>query len=248
MLILKIEKMKKIAIVICSAFMFSGCAELQNVVNNLPTSPHTNTSNTRGLTSFDISNGLKQALEFGVANGVDLLSQKDGYFGNNLVKILLPEPLQKVDNTLRSIGLASLADEGLKLLNRAAENAVTEAKPIFLSAIKNLTFSDAMGLLVGEKNAATEYLKRQTTTQLVSAFAPKIKNSLDQVGANTIWSQIIGKYNSLPLVTPVNADLTAYVTEKAINGLFIQIAQKEADIRQNVSSRTTPLLQRVFAK
>lgn len=197
---------------------------------------------------MDISNGLKQALELGVSSGVDLLSQQNGYYSNNLVKILLPEQLQKVDKTLRSIGLSSLADEGLKLLNRAAENAVSEAKPIFVSAIKNLTFADATAILMGNQNAATEYLKKQTTTQLIGAFSPKIKASLDQVGANDVWTQIITKYNSLPLVTPVNTDLTGYVTEKAINGLFIQIAQKELDIRQNISARTTPLLQKVFAK
>lgn len=234
--------MRKITIALCSIFMFGGCAELQNVVNNLPTSPNSGT-----LSSFDISNGLKQALEFGVTDGVNLLSKQDGYYSNSLVKILLPEQLQKVDNTLRKIGLSSLADEGLKLLNRAAEDAVTEAKPIFISAIKNLTFSDAAAILAGDKNAATQYLQRQTTTQLVNAFSPKIKASLDKVGANDVWTQIMSRYNTLTL-NPVNTDLTGYVTEKAVEGLFVQIAQKEADIRQNVSARTTPLLQKVFAK
>lgn len=234
--------MRKITIVLCVSFILGGCAELQNVVNNFPT------TNSENVSTLDISNGLKQALELGVSSGVDLLSQQNGYYSNNLVKILLPEQLQKVDKTLRSIGLSSLADEGLKLLNRAAENAVSEAKPIFVSAIKNLTFADATAILMGNQNAATEYLKKQTTTQLIGAFSPKIKASLDQVGANDVWTQIISKYNSLPLVTPVNTDLTGYVTEKAINGLFIQIAQKELDIRQNISARTTPLLQKVFAK
>lgn len=235
--------MKKITLTLCSVLLLS-CGELQNVMNHLPTH---NTSQ-GALSSLDISNGLKQALELGVGKGVDLLSQQNGYYSNDLVKILLPEQLQKVDRTLRSIGLGALADEGLKLLNRAAENAVSQAKPIFVSAIRNLSFADATSILAGDQDAATQYLKRQTTQQLIEAFLPKIKASLDQVGADRIWSQIIGKYNSVPFVSPINPDLTQYVTEKAIDGLFVQIAQKEQEIRQNVSARTTPLLQKVFAK
>lgn len=235
--------MKKITLTLCSVLLLS-CGELQNVMNHLPTH---NTSQ-GALSSLDISNGLKQALELGVGKGVDLLSQQNGYYSNDLVKILLPEQLQKVDRTLRSIGLGALADEGLKLLNRAAENAVSQAKPIFVSAIRNLSFADATSILAGDQDAATQYLKRQTTQQLIEAFLPKIKASLDQVGADRIWGQIIGKYNSVPFVSPINPDLTQYVTEKAIDGLFVQIAQKEQEIRQNVSARTTPLLQKVFAK
>ncbi|GIZ16302.1 DUF4197 domain-containing protein [Capnocytophaga catalasegens] len=231
--------MKKITIVLCSLFLFNGCAELQTVVNNLPVSGT--------LTNADVSNGLKQALELGVSSGVDMLSKQNGYYGNNMVKILFPEQLQKVDNTLRKIGLSSLADEGIKLLNRAAEDAVSQAKPIFVSAIRNLTFTDAMSILTGNKDAATQYLQKQTTSQLVSAFSPQIKASLDKVGANDVWTQIMNKYNTIPFISPVNTDLTAYVTEKTIEGLFVQIAQKELDIRQNVSARTTPLLQKVFA-
>ena len=168
--------------------------------------------------------------------------------GSSLAKILFPEPLQKVDKTLRSIGLGSLADEGVKLLNRAAEDAVTQAKPIFINAVKNLSFSDATAILTGGKNAATEYLKNTTTQSLVQAFSPKIEASLSKVGADQVWNNIITKYNSIPLVTKVEPNLTSYVTEKAIDGLFLQIAQKEEDIRTNISSRTTPLLQKVFAK
>lgn len=232
--------MKKIVLLVSSFFCLSSCADLQSVMNS--------TQQSRALSSVDISNGLKQALELGIAQGVDLLSQKDGYYGNSLAKILFPEPLQKVDNTLRSIGLGSLADEGVKLLNRAAEDAVTEAKPIFINAVKNLSFSDATAILTGGKNAATDYLKKTTTQSLIQAFSPKIQASLGKVGADQVWSSIIDKYNAVPLVTKVNPDLTSYVTEKAIDGLFLQIAQKEEDIRTNIGSRTTPLLQKVFAK
>ena len=232
--------MKKIVLLVSSFFCLSSCADLQSIMNS--------TQQSGALSSVDISNGLKQALELGIAQGVDLLSQKDGYYGNSLAKILFPEPLQKVDNTLRSIGLGSLADEGVKLLNRAAEDAVTEAKPIFINAVKNLSFSDATAILTGGKNAATDYLKKTTTQSLIQAFSPKIQASLGKVGADQVWSSIIDKYNAVPLVSKVNPDLTSYVTEKAIDGLFLQIAQKEEDIRTNIGSRTTPLLQKVFAK
>lgn len=236
--------MKKKIFVLSSFLLLTGCAELQTVMQNLPNIEQGN----GGLSSLDISNGLKQALELGVSQGVDLLSKKNGYYDNNLVKILLPEQLQKVDKTLRQIGLGSLADQGIKLLNTAAEDAVNEAKPIFINAIKNLTFSDAAAILAGNKDAATQYLQKTTTSQLVNAFSPKIKASLDKVGANEIWSQIMSKYNAIPFVNQVNADLTGYVTEKAIDGLFLQVAQKEEDIRTNISARTTPLLQKVFSK
>ena len=236
--------MKKKIFVLSSFLLLTGCAELQTVMQNLPNIEQGN----GGLSSLDISNGLKQALELGVSQGVDLLSKKNGYYDNNLVKILLPEQLQKVDKTLRQIGLGSLADQGIKLLNTAAEDAVNEAKPIFISAIKNLTFSDAAAILAGNKDAATQYLQKTTTSQLVNAFSPKIKASLDKVGANEIWLQIMSKYNAIPFVNQVNADLTGYVTEKAIDGLFLQVAKKEEDIRTNISARTTPLLQKVFSK
>lgn len=232
--------MKKIVLLVSSLFCLNSCADLQSIMNN--------TQQTGALSSLDISNGLKQALELGISQGVDLLSQKDGYYGSSLAKILFPGPLQKVDKTLRSIGLGSLADEGVKLLNRAAEDAVTQAKPIFINAVKNLSFSDATAILTGGKNAATEYLKNTTTQSLVQAFSPKIEASLSKVGADQVWNNIITKYNSIPLVTKVEPNLTSYVTEKAIDGLFLQIAQKEEDIRTNISSRTTPLLQKVFAK
>lgn len=236
--------MKKKIFVLSSFLLLTGCAELQTVMQNLPNIEQGN----GGLSSLDISNGLKQALELGVSQGVDLLSKKNGYYDNNLVKILLPEQLQKVDKTLRQIGLGSLADQGIKLLNTAAEDAVNEAKPIFINVIKNLTFSDAAAILAGNKDAATQYLQKTTTSQLVNAFSPKIKASLDKVGANEIWSQIMSKYNAIPFVNQVNADLTGYVTEKAIDGLFLQVAKKEEDIRTNISARTTPLLQKVFSK
>lgn len=239
--------MKKIYI--CAGlFLLTSCAELQSVISGVGSPTIQNNKSNSTLSVTDVSGGLKQALELGVAAGVDMLSQKEGYFKNEMVRILLPSELQKVDETLRRIGLGSLADQGLKVLNQAAEEAVHQAKPIFISAIKNLSFTDAMAILSGDKNAATQYLKQQTNTLLIQAFTPKIEQSLEKTGANLVWKNIIGEYNKIPFVKPVQSNLTSYVTEKAIDGLFLQIEQKEAEIRQNVSARTTPLLQKVFGK
>src|SRR5690606_22911588 len=159
-------------------------------------------------------------------------------------KILLPQELQKVDNTLRNIGLGSLADEGLKLLNRAAEDAVTEAAPIFTNAITSMNFNDAKGILLGGDNAATSYLQNRTSSQLFNSFAPKFQNSFTIACAHHIWQLIITQYHHLTEqnITPA---LNAYVTQQAINGLFKIVAQKDEGIRINIGLRTTSLLQAV---
>lgn len=224
-------------------FFLTACTELQQVASQFPTTAET--GGIAGVSSTQISKGLKQALDFGVQEGVQKLSKKDGFYGNSLVKILLPKELQNVDKTLRTIGLGSLADEGIKLLNRAAEDAVTEATPIFTSAITSMSFNDAKGILLGGDNAATNYLQTKTSAQLFNAFEPKIQNSLGKVGADKIWAQIITKYNTFTGEN-ITADLNAYVTQQAINSVFKMVAQKEAGIRNNIGLRTTPLLQQVF--
>lgn len=230
-------------LLLLTGITFQSCTELQQIASQMPTD--TSTAGIGGTTSLRISQGLKQALEFGVQEGVQTLGQKDGYFGNSMTKILLPQELQKVDKTLRDIGLGSLADEGLKLLNRAAEDAVTEAAPIFTNAITTMTFNDAKGILLGGDNSATQYLQSKTSTQLFTAFEPKVQNSLGKVGADKIWNQIITKYNTFTGQN-VTTDLNAYVTEQAINGVFKMVAEKESGIRNNIGMRTTPLLQEVF--
>lgn len=230
------KKLMLLSLLMVGSFTLNSCNELQQVLATASQSGGVN-----------VAAGLKQALELGVSAGVDMLSQNEGYFKDEAVRILLPEELQKVDKTLRSIGLGSLADEGLKVINKAAENAVTQAKPIFLSAIKNMTFTDAMNILKGNNTAATTYLKNTTSSALEEAFAPKIQESLSTVGADKIWENIINKYNQIPLVKPVEANLTKYVTTQAINGLFVKVGDKEQEIRTNIASRTTPLLQSVFA-
>lgn len=219
----------------------SSCAELQQVVNSLPQ------QGSVGLSNLDIGNGLKQALDKGIDKQVSKLTQTDGFYKNQLVKIILPQELQKVDKTLRKVGLGKLADEGLKVLNRAAEDAVKEATPIFVNAVKGITFNDAKQILLGNKDAATQYLKQKTSTALYSKFSPVIDNSFNKVGATKIWSSIIQKYNAVPLTNNVNPDLTDYVTGEALKGVFKMIAIEEGQIRTKFSSRTTDLLKKVFA-
>lgn len=231
--------MKKTFLLLISLGLFS-CAELQQVVNSLPQAGGE-------LTNADIASGLRQALDKGIDKQVSKLTQTDGFFKNELVKVLLPQELQKVDKTLRDIGLGNLADEGLKVLNRAAEDAVKEATPIFVNAVQEITFDDAKNILLGSDNAATQYLSNKTTNQLYSKFSPVISNSLDKVGATQVWSNIISQYNAIPLTNNVNPDLTDYVTQEALKGVFTMIAVEEKEIRTNFSSRTTDLLRRVFA-
>lgn len=231
--------MKKV-LVLATIFSVFGCAELQQVASQYP-----NIGTTFG--NPDIAAGLKEALNNGITKEVTKLTATDGFFKNQAVKILLPTELQKVDKTLRNIGLSSLADEGLKVLNRAAEDAVKEATPIFVAAVKNMTFTDAKNILLGTDNAATTYLQNSTKTALYSKFSPVVKNSLGKVGADKVWTNIITKYNAVPLTTDVNPDLTDYVTDKAMEGVFKMIAVEEKDIRTNLSARTSDLLKRVFA-
>ncbi|WP_406683307.1 DUF4197 domain-containing protein [Seonamhaeicola sp. MEBiC1930] len=221
------------------AINLTACAELQQVINELPQSG--------GVNNTDIASGLRQALDFGIDKQVSKLTQEDGFFKNELVKILLPEELQKVDKALRDIGLSKLADEGLKVLNRAAEDAVKEATPIFIDAVKGITFNDAKNILLGNDNAATNYLNTKTESALYAKFNPVIKNSFSKVGADDIWKNLITKYNNLPFTKEVNTDLTDYVTHEALEGVYTMIAVEEKEIRTKLSSRTTDLLKKVFA-
>ena len=195
----------------------------------------------------DISAGLKEALNNGITKQVTKLTAEDGFYKNDLVKILLPTELQKVDRTMRSLGMASLADEGLKLLNRAAEEAVKEATPIFVDAVKNMNFTDAKTILMGNENAATKYLETATSSALYDKFSPIIDTSLNKVKADKIWEQMINKYNSIPLVKKVSPDLKDYVTKETMKGVFNMVAVEEKEIRVNLKARTSPLLQSIFA-
>lgn len=230
--------MKKI-IALAFVVLLTGCAELQKVVKQLPTGGV--------LSQEQIGNGLRQALDKGIQHQVSKLTAKDGFYRNELVKIILPKELQAVDKGLRKIGLSNLADEGLKAINRTAEDAVKTATPIFVNAVKEISFNDAKNILLGDKNAATSYLKGKTNRALYNQFNPVIKKSFSKVGADKIWNNLINKYNSIPFVNKVNPDLTDYVTAEALKGVFTMIAVEEKGIREKVGLRDTALLRQVFA-
>ncbi|GAA0878687.1 DUF4197 domain-containing protein [Algoriphagus jejuensis] len=194
----------------------------------------------------EITMGLKEALEKGTGISADRLSLTDGYLKNLDVKIFFPEEAQQVEKTLRSLGLGSMCDQVITSVNRAAEDAAQEAKPIFTAAIKQMSFKDVQNILLGEQNAATTYFKSTTTDSLSAKFSPIVDTSLKKVDATKYWSDVMTRYNKVPFVKKVDTDLTAYVTGKAIDGLFIEIAKEELKIRESVGARTSPLLQKVF--
>lgn len=198
------------------------------------------------LTTAEVTNGLKEALIKGISNGSDIVSQLDGYFKNPEIKIPFPPDVEKVETRLRQMGLSDEVDKFIMTLNRGAEDAAKEAKPIFISAIKSMTIQDAWGILKGENDAATQYLKRTTSAQLKAKFKPVIQNSLNKVNATKYYGDIVTTYNKIPLVEKVNPELDDYATDKAIEGLFVMIAKEEKNIRQDPMARTTDLLKKVF--
>lgn len=201
-----------------------------------------------GLSSQDVANGLKEALSQGASKGSDQASKVNGFFGNPQIKIPFPPEVKNVEQKLRAIGLGGKVDEFVLSLNRAAEDAATQAKPIFIKSITSMTIEDAFGILRGEKNSATQYLKRTTTPDLTAAFTPVIQASLDKVNANQLYSNLITVYNKIPLVKKVNPNLTEYATQKAMDGMFMLVEKEEANIRENPAARTTDLLKKVFSK
>ncbi len=200
-----------------------------------------------GLTNTDIVSGLKEALRVGTQNASGKLNQTNGYFGNPLVKILLPKEVKQAEAMLRSFGFGSYADKLILSLNRAAEDAAKQAAPIFVNAITTMSITDGLQILQGGNTAATDFLKTKTTSSLTTAFRPVIDKSLSKVGANTYWTQFFSAYNKLPITkTKVNTDLSGYVTEQAMAGMFTSIAQEEANIRKNPAGTANSLLQKVF--
>ena len=199
-----------------------------------------------GLSTADISAGLKEALTNGTNKGTATLSQADGFFGNAAVKILLPPEAQKVESTLRSMGLGKQVDDAILSMNRAAEDACKSAAPIFVNAIKQMSFEDAANILRGSDTAATGYLRGKTTADLTTAFSLVIKQSLEKVDATKYWNTLITTYNKIPFQKKVNPDLAAYVTDKSLNGVFYQIALQEKSIRQDPAARTSEILKKVF--
>lgn len=199
------------------------------------------------VTRDEVASGLKQALEVGINKGSSQASQTDGFYKNSLIRIPFPPDVQKIENTLRQIGLGSEVDRFVMTLNRGAEDAAKSAAPIFVSAIKQMTIQDAWAILKGDKDAATQYLKRTTSSQLQAAFMPVIQKSLEKTNATRHYTDLVTRYNQIPLVQKVNPNLDEYATEKAMDGLFQLIAQEEANIRENPVARTTELLRKVFS-
>lgn len=198
------------------------------------------------LSQEEVGKGLKEALNKGVEKGVTQLNMKDGYFKDTQIKIPMPDEAVKVESKLRDLGQGEKVDEAIESMNRAAEDAAEGAKDIFVAAIKGMTLTDAMSILKGEDDAATKYLNKSTHAELTKKFQPVIKASLDKVGATKHWNTVFGTYNKIPFVTKVNPNLEEYVTDKALNGLFIQVAKEELLIRKDPAARVTDLLKKVF--
>jgi Ni,Fe-hydrogenase I large subunit len=203
-------------------------------------------SGSKGLTEKDAADGIKEALVNGTSESVKLVSIVNGYWGNPEIKIPFPPEAKEMESKLRTIGMGKKVDEFNESMNRAAEKAANEAKPIFIAAIKGMTVKDAINIVKGSNNAATMYLKNTTSPELKNKFQPIIKTSLDNVNATKYWSDLITAYNKIPLVKKMNPNLTEYVTDKAINGLFIMIAREELKIRKDPMARTSELLKKVF--
>jgi len=242
--------MKKIALLTLALFSFSLVSTSQTLKGALKKAEE-KVSDTKGgsggtLSEEEVGNGLKEALTRGIEKGVDRVSKPDGYFKDMAIKLLMPDEAKMVEEKLRSIGQDKLVDDAIESMNRAAEDAANGAKDIFVTAIKAMTLQDAMGILRGNDDAATQYLSRTTRTVLVDKFRPVIKTSLEKVGATRYWATMFNAYNKIPLVKKVDPDLEEFVTNKAIDGLFLQIAKEEKEIRNNPGARVSDLLKRVF--
>ncbi|BDX39408.1 hypothetical protein CYCD_27630 [Tenuifilaceae bacterium CYCD] len=200
------------------------------------------------FTEQEAVSGIKEALSKGTVKGAEMVSKKDGYFGDAEIKIPFPPEAKTIEEKLRAIGMGKKVDEAVLSINRAAEDAAVKAKDIFLVAIKEMTVKDAINIVKGNDNAATQYLKTHTSAELKKQFTPIIEESLKKVNATKYWSNVINAYNKIPMVKKMNPNLTEYVTDKAIEGLFVKIAKEEKEIRKNPIARTSDLLKKVFGK
>lgn len=247
---MNLKKCLAIAGIGIGSLSFSACDALQQIaVENSGARPGQNGSAAGTLSNAEATSGIKEALKQGLDHSIQTLSARDGFLGNAAVKILMPPEAQKVESTLRNIGLGAVVDDFVTNLNRAAETAVKEAAPVFINSLSQLTVTDAFNILLsGQQDAATSFFRRTTSEQLFSRFSPVVEQAMGQHQVARYWSQLTTAYNRLPLGNePIETDLTRYVTDKAIEGLFYQVAQEEMKIRNNLAgSRSTPLLQKVF--
>ncbi|MCB0662565.1 MAG: DUF4197 domain-containing protein [Saprospiraceae bacterium] len=234
--------MKKLIFLLPMVLLLSSCdqATLQRTLETV-------LNDGSSLSDSQISSGLKEALTVGIGKGVTVLSAKDGYFKSQY-KILLPPEARKVTDKLKNVpGFAQVEDIILEKINRGAEDAATRAKPIFVDAIRSMTFTDARNILFGSDNAATQFLNKATYNKLYQEFNPVIVSSLDKFQARKYWSDAVNTYNKIPFVEKANPDLDDYVTTEALGGLFSMVEKEEINIRNNIQARTTDILKRVFA-
>lgn len=238
--------MKKLIPALLSCLLVSTVSVSAQI--KLPTLPiGTKNKNGGGITENEAGMGIKEALVNGVTNAVLNLNKTDGFFGSEFYKMLLPPDAVKVEKTLRNLGMGAQVDKAILAINRGAEDAVGFAKPIFIDAIKQMTLTDAINIVKGPKDAATNYFKEKTKLKLIEAFAPSVKSSLDKVDATKYYSDIINTYNKLPTtMKKANPDLVSYVVSKATDALFDQVAKEEANIRANPLARTSDILKKVF--
>jgi hypothetical protein len=229
---------KHALIVLCVTTGLLSCdtlSNLPNVSNNIP------------LTENEAASGIREALDQGVSSGISLLNKEDGFFKNEVYKVLLPPEAQRIENTMRQLGMGAMVDKAILQINRAAEDAVGSARPIFVDAIKQLTIADALNIIRGADTAATYYFKQKTTDKLTAAFSPIVQSSLEKFSATKYYSDVINTYNRFPTtMNKINPDLPSYVVGKTVDALFDQIAKEEIAIRTNPAERTTQILKRVF--
>jgi hypothetical protein len=238
------NQMKKLLTVL---FLVSGIAAMgQNDLFSTIKKKVTNSSGSSSLSSEDITAGLKQALTLGAQKSADRLSAVNGFLGNKAVEILMPEQAQKVEKTLRSMGMGKLVDDAIASMNHAAEDASKSAAPIFVNAIKSMTVTDGLNILRGADTSATAYLRKSASPELTKAYTPVIDSALQKTGATKYWKDVFDTYNKIPLVSKVDPDLSSYVTQKAINGIFYYVAQEEIQIRKDPAAQVTDLLKKVF--
>lgn len=202
-------------------------------------------SSTSSLSNTDIVSGLKEALTTGATKSASRLSATDGFLKDAAVKILLPPQIQKVEKTMRSIGMGKIFDDAITSMNRAAEDASKKAAPIFVSAVKNMSITDALGILKGGDTSATHYLRGSSTGNLRDAFRPVVDASVTKMDATKYWTKVFTAYNKVSS-TPVDTDLGSYVTQKAIDGMFYYVAQEEKNIRKDPAAYASSIIQKVF--
>jgi hypothetical protein len=231
--------MKRYLLLFLSSAVFSFSCDTLSNISGIP----------GGYTENEAAEGIRQALSQGTGIAIQNLNRQDGFFGNQAYKLFLPPDASKIEYTLRDLGLGSVVDRAILQINRAAETAVGEAKPIFVDAVRQMTIADAINIVKGARDAATQYFRDKTTDKLISAFSPIIKQALDRTNATRYYGDAIAAYNKLPTTfNKLNPDLPSYVTQKAVSALFDQIAQEEANIRANPAARTTDILKKVFGK